>query len=958
MPTVEQTIILLPCYSLEDFQVNRNDEEAEEILAGWCGLFHPAILHRTQMLPRWERAYDPPLAPDQALIVIPECSEKNLPSTWLADLPAGQAVVIRRFKNLEGLWKAIRQSVPDLLEGVASELVEDFVAVGFAYLQVELMTRQLRYMSNLDEIRFRESLLKAAAAAVTGKSEESHEHLQKAFDLLTESREYFYPVQAHLIDLTLIAETTIGAGLRRELEVCDCVNLMTVGRVLRRMAECEPETLKLLKSLVSEGKAVVLGGEEWESPSALLPQSALLRSLRRGMRAWQEWLESRPPIYGKRRFGLTPLLPGILGHFRFEGVFHFALDDGKFPVGNQSKMRWEGIDGTAIDSVGRVPLDASRASTFLKLGETIGRMLDLDHAATAIFAHWPGQTSSWYSALRRVAKYSPVLGRFSLATNYFRSTQYVGARVTYKPDEYRPPYLSQQVGESIPSPISRWVQFVRGTAQAETLALLALIRGLVTSKWDEVSRRLYEAAEELWAEADAAVDRPEGAPAAQSSRQHEELIDVAKASLAQLLPNAKGSELDQGVLWLNPLSVPSRAYVTGTPAAQNGPESDLRTAQPALRVVSVPAFGYVWASHSAEPAKLTKPKKQSWWSRLLKKPSQDGGEKWELENEFSRIVIDETTGGILGLFPRPYGRNLLAQRLGMRIGPGFAYGSAADDPEAEYSRMIAETIERIEEQPEEPAIRAEGRLVDRQGELVARFVQIVSAPVHLPFFRLRIHLQPERTLEANPWQSYYACRFAWNDETATLRRSLGWAWAETSLERFESLYFNQLIGVHHTITLLCPGLPYHRTVGTRKLDTLLIVRGETAQDFELGIGLDLRYPLHAAFQLIQPPILLGDQAPRKDPTSAWFISLDVRNVVISGLYPILEGERLAGLRMTLTETEGHSGPVTIQVCRRLSSAHRIDGYGEIIEPLALSGDGARLELGRFQTVEIELRFVS
>lgn len=958
MPAIEQTIILLPCYSLEDFQVTRNDDEAEEILAGWCGLFHPAILHRTQMLPRWERAYDPPLAPDQALIVIPECSEKNLPSTWLADLPAGQAVVIRRFKNLEGLWKAIRQAVPDLLEGFPPELVDDFVAVGFAYLQVELMTRQLRYMSNLDEIRFRESLLKAAAAAVTGKSDESHEHLQKAFDLLTESREYFYPVQAHLIDLTLTAETTIGAGLRRELEAFDCVNLLTAGQVIRQMAEREPDTLKLLKSLIAEGKAVVLGGEERESPAALLPQPALLRSLRRGIAAWQEWLETRPPIYGKRRFGLTPLLPGILAHFRFEGFFHFALDDGKFPVGNQSKMRWEGIDGTAIDSVGRVPVDASRASTFLKLGETIGRMLDLDHAATVIFAHWPGQTSMWYSALRRVARFSPVLGSFSLATNYFRSTQYAGARVTYKPDEYRPPYLSQHVGESLPSPIGRWTRFVRANTRAEVLAFLALIRGLVTGKWDQLSRRLYEAAECLWAEADALVDRREGDLDARRVAEYDGLIAEAKASMEQLLPRAKGSGSARGVLWLNPLDVPTQAFVPGTQSVRGPVEGDVATPRPAVQVLPVPALGYAWAAYPGEGREEIKPKKQPWWARLLGKSRQEAEEKWELENENSRIVVDKTTGGIQGLFPRPYGRNLLAQRLGMRIGPGFAYGSAADDPEAEYSRMIVETIERIEEQAEEPAIRAEGRLVDRQGELVARFVQVVSAPVHLPFFRLRIHLEPQRIPEANPWQSYYACRFAWNDETATLRRSLGWAWVETSLERFESLYFNQLVGTHHAITLLCPGLPYHRVVGTRKLDTLLIVRGENLQDFELGIGLDLRYPLQAAFQLIQPPILLANHTARPDPASAWFVGLDVRNVVISGWWPVVEGDRLAGVRLTVTETEGRSGPVTIQVCRRLSAAHRVDGYGEIIEPLALTEDGAQLELGRFQTVEIELRFVS
>ncbi|WP_347243746.1 hypothetical protein [Thermogutta sp.] len=955
MPNIEQTIILLPCYSLEDFQVSRNDDESEEILAGWCGLFHPVLLHRTQMLPRWERAYDPPLAPDQALIIIPECSEKNLPSTWLADLPADQVTVIRRFKDLPGLWQAIEQAAPGLLQGVPQDIVDDFIALGFAYLQVELMTRQLRYMSNLDEIRFRESALKAAAAAVMGKAEEAREQLQRGFDLLTESREYFYPVQAYLIDLTLTAETTLGAGLRRELESFQCVNLLTTGHLLRYMAEREPESLAVLKSVLAEGHVVTLGGEEDESVSAILPQPALLRSFRRGLNTWNEILETRPPIYGKRRFGLTPLLPGLLSHFRFEGALHFALDDGKFPVGNQSKLRWEGLDENDIDSVGRVPVDASRPATFLKLGETIGRMLDLDHAAAIIFAHWPSQVSPWYSVLKRVAQYSPVLGRFSSMTEYFRNTQYVGARVFHKPDEYRPPYLAQDVAGSSSWPISKWIRYVRQCAEADALAALAVIRGLITGVWDELSQKLCETAELGWQNADAVINERESTFDPQWPERASALRRNACDSLMALLPQSSAAFGETGVLWLNLSCVSARGYVcrqTGENCEKSSPEQ-----LPKPATFPIPSFGYAWASSSyaVESAKQSQ-KLESWWRRLFGKASEKPSEEeWVIENETARLVVDKLTGGIQGIYPLPYGRNLLAQRLGMRLGSSML-DADTQDPEAEYSRMIAETIRYLPSTREEPAIQSEGRLVDRQGETIARFTQIVSAPAHLPFFRIRIQLEPRRMPDSNPWASYYACRFAWNDETATLSRSLGWSRTDTERERFESLYFNQVTGGHHTITLLCPGLPYHRMVGPRKLDTLLIVRGEEAKDFELGVGLDIRYPLHAALQLLQPPVLLSVATAPRVPQSAWWLTLDVRNVVVSSLQPVVEGHHLVGLRLALTETEGRAGPVTIQTCRTLSAAYRIDGLGEIVEPLALDGDSAHIQLGRFQTVEVELRF--
>ena len=38
----------------------------------------------------------------------------------------------------------------------------------------------------------------------------------------------------------------------------------------------------------------------------------------------------------------------ILKGLGFEGALHATLDDGHFPEGTQSKIDWEGIDGTSI----------------------------------------------------------------------------------------------------------------------------------------------------------------------------------------------------------------------------------------------------------------------------------------------------------------------------------------------------------------------------------------------------------------------------------------------------------------------------------------------------------------------------------------------------------------------------------------------------------------------------------
>ena len=103
-----------------------------------------------------------------------------------------------------------------------------------------------------------------------------------------------------------------------------------------------------------------MGGEFREVPLPLLGPESIAAALRRGLETYQRHLGRRPTVFGRRQFGLSAALPQIVRRLGFTAAFHCTLDDGQFPVGSQSRIQWEGIDGSTIEAprlraVGRRP---------------------------------------------------------------------------------------------------------------------------------------------------------------------------------------------------------------------------------------------------------------------------------------------------------------------------------------------------------------------------------------------------------------------------------------------------------------------------------------------------------------------------------------------------------------------------------------------------------------------------
>jgi alpha-mannosidase len=158
----EQLVALLPCHSLEDLSLNREPAEAEGILSAWSALFHPVLIGAVGNTPQWDQAEYPPQDLAGKLFVLPNCAENLLPPDWLAQAEAAGAMVIRAGNRSQVMADALGQLDGEIPQ-VEPQLVADFLALGVCHLLVELLTRQLRYMSNLDEGTFRQRTLAGSA---------------------------------------------------------------------------------------------------------------------------------------------------------------------------------------------------------------------------------------------------------------------------------------------------------------------------------------------------------------------------------------------------------------------------------------------------------------------------------------------------------------------------------------------------------------------------------------------------------------------------------------------------------------------------------------------------------------------------------------------------------------------------------------------------------------------------
>ena len=1014
MNALEELVILIPSHSLEDFPSDLPEEEAAGLLNGFQILWDPRLLVASGTFPNWQRADEIPDVAPGRLIVVPQTCEYLLPAGWIARAKSSEMILIhgesQRAPMLEmalaGLDSLKTESQDTEINlDVADRLSGDFYALAFCYLQLQLLARHMRHFSNLDEAHFQHETLLAAESAVAGDEAKATKHLKNCFEVLTEARERFYPVDSYLIDLWLTDEKKIDE-LEDALKVSSSVsaqmslkgeqdavlndsdipsapansdnvpvNLLITGELVDQIG-CEHKTVsELIRGLVDKGSLELCGGPWQETDLTLLPLESVIWQFNRGRQAYQKHLGRSPEIYCQRRFGLMAQLPQILKQAGFTGAIHCALDDGKFPNARQAKIHWEGRDGTVIDALTKIPMSAETASTYLSFPERLAQTMDHDHVATLVFAHWPKVQAPWYEDLRRTSRYAPVFGRFVSLGEYFRITDTPGQRTQFKTSAYRSSHLVQNVAAHQPAPITRYRRHERLRLILEESWWMTISSDL-TGNPEKISDFLQlESRLEALAPRDSRTFPSEPGEWSRLELEIESSHQSAKQRLTEsILDQDSGTE---GYLIINSLSFSRKIPLQLPGVAVFSKEYPVLSSQihqeDAYLVVEVPAMGYCWLP--VRPAEESTPETIAQGKKTRRDKTQLLAEEGVVRNEFFEAYVDDKTGGLRGIMDYKTASNRLGQQLCFcktSASRPETFSEVLEQDELLYSKMVADSAEVVSSGPAFGEIVTRGTLCDQKtGKSLAKFRQRFRAWRGRPVLEVQFTVDPIEMPDSDPWESYYAARFAWPDQESALVCSKHWGADVTTTSELESTHYIEIGIKQSRTTVLCDHFPFHRMDGDHRLDTLLVCQGESEVSGCLGIVLDARNPLQDALDLIHNPVTahVAQGRPRSDDRG-WFVQLDASNVIISSVRPlaavsnVLEANdseaacgtdsKSGGMRLRLVETEGRTVRAHLRFWTNPTSARLVDLAGKTLSELVVQEDTVLVDLAGHEMITLDV----
>lgn len=929
----EDLVILIPCHSLEDFPTELSEPEAASLLNAFSATWHPQLIAATGVIPRWHRADAPPEMVRGKLILVPEASRGQIPPDWEEQATADGATIVAAGEDRSELLSRLLEAFGGERTDLDAELVADSIALGTTHLLSELLMRAMRQYSILDEGRLQREAVAAAAAILSQDQEAARTRLRNCFDVLTESRERFYPVDCYLIDLCLVVPEFADDNLIRMLRSLKPTNLLVQGIDLEQIAVERPEVIRELKEAWERNTASLIGGEYRETPNSTRSFTHLLTEFERGREVFRKHLGKVPEIWGRRKFGLLPQIPQILKHFGYHGAMHLAMDDGLYPDEEFSKIRWTGTSGAYLDALTRIPLAAESASSFLRFASRMSESMDHDQVAAILFARWPEVKAPWFNDLRRMHNYCSALGRWTTLEDYFNFTDSAGRLSSYDVGDYLSPDLLHSVARRETSPIHRHVLAARAQASLDSARTFSHWTSLIRT--GEITETPFQT-EEL--NLDAIHDTPDLL---------QQLDDLRTQTAGQLLPllNPQSEAPSQNLLIFNSLSFDRKILVQDNDAHH---------------VVDVPGSGFASVNRTTSTPSTA--------------PASPFAEGLTLRNGLFDLEINERTGGIARLKKPGRAPNRLSLQLAYRFPQERRL--PPPDPSAApikswYSRMEVSDIRTLSTGPVVGEIETLGRIVDQlTDDTLAHFNIRYQLAKNRPYLQIDIDLDVRQLPEGDPWSNYFAVRWAWNDSTAALTRSQLGQPHSFRLQRFEAPDFFEIASDSDRTTLLFGGLPFHRKTDDRMLDTLLVVEGETQRHFRLAVALDQPYPLRAASDLFTPPTFLPSSG---NLTSGWLFHLDVKNVQILTLAPLHPEPSTSasefessgtpslatlkrGCSLLIAETEGRLAQASIRCFRTPRSARKADATGSTIIDLPIEGDQVIVHLSAFETVFIELLF--
>ncbi len=949
--TIRSVTVLIPCHSLEDFPTELPDDQATSLLNSFAVAWHPSLLAETQSLPTWDRSDEPPEDLDERMFIVPTACEDWLPGGWVEHAKLHGATVISGLSDRTEMLAEIERTLsPEKI--TKSEFVPDFLALGTCWLQMELLTRHMHHYSNLDEVHLEREAVTAATAVLNDDSETVTKHLKNAFEELLEARERFYPIGCYIIDLCLLIPRLVdeqSEAFKRLVDSDHPVNFVTSAEDWQAIADGHGELVERVKNQWSENRLDLIGGDLREAPLTSLPVGSVLWEFEQGRRGFEQLFGRGPEVWGRRRYGLSGQIPQILSKYAYQGALHLVMDDGLYPEEDSSKIRWEGIDGSAIDAICRFPLTAEGAASFLRFPLLMAESMEQDQAAAVLFARWPEVKSPWLGDLHRMNHYAPVLGEFVTLSKFFEDTDQPIRIPHFDAKEYAPPFFIQTAARLLPDPLSRFADHVSRRDRFESgqwcSALANILRGQAVD--DSKSAEIETLIEQN--NPDAERDNRESV-----EKQLDSFVKSSGKALSEVILH--GADGQPGLLLMNTLSATRTEAVSldnwsEPPAIAGAVKAVQFDDSRQVAIVEIPGSGFVWLPRNGAATKT--------------KSEPPMAVENTLRNEFFEVTINPTTGGIARI--KNYGRspNRLSQQLGYRF-PHERAVPISEHGETEmsyYSRMVCRDLSITSTGPAVGEIVTTGDLLDDATEtILAEYRQTVRVSRHRRVVDIDIELTPRKTPDADPWTNYYAARFAWHDPGAILTRAIQQGAHGFTGERFETTDYLEIASDDDRTTILFQGLPAHRKTDNRMLDTLLITQGESKRKFNLAIAVDEPYPMLAARAAGTPIVEIPTEVgPPKSGQTGWLFHINAKNAQVVRVLPaMLDAQNSEwnanGFGVRLLETEGRSRNVVIRCFRDPIKARTRDFQGRTLDTLVVKNDEVFLPMNPYEIADVEFTF--
>ena len=953
MAPFDECSVLIPAATLEDFPAHADDSDARSLLAGWTVLWHPQLLAQTEQLPTWYRADSPPEPDGPRIVVVPLPSWEQIPSGFQSKCENNKDCLWVAGPNRTAMLESLGlDHFNPILETEHRKIsAEDFFAAGYAALQVQIMTRRLRYTSNLDEIHLQKQVVQAAKAFVAGKANETAESLHNVFDCLAEERDHYFSSDPHLIDLTLLTPKTLddwmqSGGFAFEPEPNDATRLATPMNVLidadvANEIEKKPDAYADLRKSICDKTLGWMGGSPpsdvcFEAMNFGAAETVLEESFRKA----KDVIGSPPSVYGHFA-GSTPSdLTPTLVRLGYAGVvpIDFASGTG---FGDESKVIQQ-AGGVEIEALTAKPMDASSDSGFLSLGAAMGELIDAGEIATALMAHWPNQGCDSFHDLRRVASWSLVLGRFWTLEDYFREGEqpyHQGNSKAVSSSAFEA--LRTRVSGGAENPIRMTLGAAHQSAANETSSRLQGMADLVSAKPD---------------------DSKSGGPQEIATR-------FATASGAQST-DPGDDQTPEAVLVVNPNSAAQRCEVAVKGMVSNQPDHVFASATDSDGVshaaVDVPAYGFAVIQAGDTPAK-----KKGILKRFFSIESI-AEQQNRLHNEFMELSISEETGGVQGV----YSGSTRGNRFSMRLAYVTSNNSAKNkDEEAEEPIMKCDQLTVIESTESVGIIQATGSILGAASQTIADYTINYRLARGSRWLEVSGTIHPQVEFSTEPWQNYIAARSVVASDSAIARVIVRDKIHRASTRRLVAPLGVIMDEADRQTLVASKGLAFHRRIGNRYLDTLLYVKGENKHvEFDVAYGFDVPNPVGHAKSLLSSPIVVPIEKSDKLPDVGWIAHVSPAEASIENLSVFIREDGNLAARVRVIQTRSKSASLSIRFCRDVIFATTLESRtneqwnqplpgdeeseNAIANPAAVKykGDAVRLMISGHQVVDLLVVF--